>query len=227
MRHSALLMMSPGRIRDQVAGRLRQHKVAAPVADNLVEGLQLLLEERPDVTVFDFTLDGVEGMDSCNSVGRHTDTHIIALGDENGRPPVSMVLDEGVDDYLSRPFGAFELVARVRALIRRLKEYSVAERLAMRCGDIVIDVHSHQVTVAGEAVDLTPKEFELLTALAARPGELVRREELLADVWGFSSEINSRTLDVHIGRLRRKIDRDGAGAGRIATVPRVGYRLAA
>lgn len=227
MRDIALLMMQPGRLRDRVAGRLAQQCIAPRVADSFVEGLQLLLSDRPDVAVFDYTLEGVEEPDTCTRLSRRTGVRIIALGSEDGLPPAAEVIAGGAEDYLARPLNAIELVARVRALIRRLKEYSVAERALMQCGDVVVDSQRHHVTVSGEPVELTPKEFDLLTALASRPGELVRREELLADIWGLPEGITSRTLDVHIGRLRRKIDAEHARSSRIVTVPRVGYRLAA
>ena len=227
MRDVALLMMCPGRTRDRTAVRLTQQSIESRLADGFVEGLESLLADRPDVAVFDFALAEIEAPDACTRLGRKTGVPMIALGDEDGWPPPAPLLEEGVADYIARPFGAIELVARVRSLIRRLKEYSVVERIAAQCGDLVIDVQRHEVTLAGEPVDLTPKEFELLSALAARPGELVRREDLLSEVWGFGEGINTRTLDVHIGRLRRKIDGADAGASRIDTVPRVGYRLAA
>ena len=227
MRHRALLMMPPDRTRDRVAGRLNQQRVIPRVADSFLEGLELLLADRPDVAVLDFALDDLQDHEACARLGARTGARLIALGDESGHPPPADLLAGGADDYLARPFGAIELVARVRALIRRLKEYSVAERLSMSCGHVAMDTQRHEVTVAGEPVELTPKEYDLLAALILRHGELVRREELLAEVWGLGEGITTRTLDVHIGRLRRKIDPEGAGTSRILTVPRVGYRLAA
>ncbi len=227
MRDTILLMMRPDRIRDRVAGRLAQQNLRADVADSLVQGLEIVLAEQPDVTVFDMALDEVSGTQTCHHLGAPSEASLIAIADEDGQPPAAEVLEAGAQDYLTRPFGALELVARIRALLRRLKEYSVAERLCVQCGDLFIDGQRHEVTVAGEPVQLTPKEFELLMALASRPGELLRREELLSDIWGLNEGISTRTLDVHIGRLRRKIEPSADEPSLIVTVPRVGYKLAA
>lgn len=227
MRDNIVLMMCPDLVRDKVATRLRQQSLDTNVADSFVQGLELLLAKSPDVAVLDMTLDGVEGADTCARLERRTDAGLIAIADEDGRPSAAETLDAGAHDYLARPFGAIELVARVRALLRRLKEYSVAARMCLQCGDLIIDARKHEVTLAGEPVDLTPKEFDLLMALAARPGELVRREDLLADIWGLGDGLSSRTLDVHIGRLRRKIEPAVDEPTLILTVPRVGYKLAA
>ncbi len=227
MRDNIILMMRPDVVRDRVAARLRQQSLDANVADGFVQGLELLLAETPDVAVLDMALDGVEGADTCARLGRRTDAGLIAISDDDGRPSAAETLDAGAHDYLARPFGAIELVARVRALLRRLKEYSVAARMCLQCGDLLIDARKHEVTLAGEPVDLTPKEFDLLMALAARPGELVRREDLLSDIWGLGDGLSSRTLDVHIGRLRRKIETSADKPTLILTVPRVGYKLAA
>ncbi|HUS79936.1 MAG TPA: response regulator transcription factor [Armatimonadota bacterium] len=232
MRDKALLMMRPGRTRDRVAARLCQQNVRITVADEFVAGLQLLLADRPDVALLDLTISGVDGPDACARVGRRANVGLIAVADEDGCPPAAEVLDCGAADYVARPLSPAELVARIRALLRRIKEYSLAAALSLQCGDLAIDGGRHEVTIAGEPLDLTPKEFDLLMALASRPGQLISREDLLRDVWGLREGINTRTLDVHIGRLRRKLGRTpGVGAanapGLIVTVPRVGYKLAA
>lgn len=223
----ALLMMQPGRDRDRVAGRLGQQKVVSRVVDSFLDGLELLLTDRPDVAVVDLGLEDIRDHEDCALLCQRAGARVIALSDDAGRPPAAELLGEGVDDYLTRPFSALELVARVRALIRRVKEYSAVTRACLQCGEIVIDTHRREVVVAGRPVELTPKEFDLLIALAARPGELLRREELLQEVWGYGEGVTTRTLDVHIGRLRRKIDDQNTPTSRIITVPRVGYRLAA
>ncbi|MBD3292933.1 MAG: hypothetical protein GF393_08425 [Armatimonadia bacterium] len=151
---------------------------------------------------------------------------LIALGDRREVDPAD-VLRAGADDFLAQPASPLELVARVRALLRRLREYCAASVATIDLGDVTVRCDRHEVLVRGERVELTPKEFDLLTALARGAGELVEREELLERVWGYDEAVCSRTLDVHVGRLRKKIERDPSTPRLIVTVPRVGYRMAA
>lgn len=136
------------------------------------------------------------------------------------------VLMAGADECLQAAIAPAELVARLRAQLRRDREYSAVQKgLVYEFQGVRLDTGSHEVTLAGRRVELTPKEFQLLAALAAGAGRPLRREDLLQEVWGYSREIATRTLDVHIGRLRQKIEPDPARPGLIVTVPGVGYKL--
>ncbi|MFW5868716.1 MAG: winged helix-turn-helix domain-containing protein, partial [Armatimonadota bacterium] len=149
------------------------------------------------------------------------------LGDGRVDVDAADVLRAGADDFMSHPVSASELVARVRALLRRLREYCEISPGLIDIGEVTMRCDRHEVMVRGEPVALTPKEFDLLRELARGAGNLVEREALLERIWGYDESISTRTLDVHVGRLRKKIERDPSSPRLILTVPRLGYRIAA
>lgn len=225
MTGTALLVMSPDHVRRSLADNLRERRVIVETAGSADDARGKDILGDADVVVFDLTMAG-DGAALCARMRSAARGGLIALGDPAGHTLASEALRAGADDFVPHPPSPDELAARVRALIRRLREYcSSAARIEL--GDVLVDCERHQVWVRGESVALTPKEFELLRELADNAGGLVAREELLREVWGFDESIASRTLDVHIGRLRKKIESDPSRPSLIVTVPRVGYRMAA
>jgi len=224
---AALLVVRPGQARAQTVNRLRLQSVEVLTADSLASALEEHESSHPDVVVLDLSLADVVGLASCARVREALQCTLIVIGDELARNDPAEVLRAAADDYLARPYRPLELAARVRAALRRINEYSAGVGMCVEVGPLVIDVARHEVAVRGEAVELAPKEFELLLALASHPNELLRREELLARVWGYDGSLSTRTLDVHIGRIRKKIERDRTRPELILTVPRLGYKLAA
>ena len=224
---AALLVVRPGQARAQTVNRLRLQSVEVLTADSLASALEEHESSHPDVVVLDLSLADVVGLASCARVREALQCTLIVIGDELARNNPAEVLRAAADDYLARPYRPLELAARVRAALRRINEYSAGVGMCVEVGPLVIDVARHEVAVRGEAVELAPKEFELLLALASHPNELLRREELLARVWGYDGSLSTRTLDVHIGRIRKKIERDRTRPELILTVPRLGYKLAA
>lgn len=224
---AALLVVRPGQARAQTVNRLRLQSVEVLTADSLASALEEHESSHPDVVVLDLSLADVVGLASCARVREALQCMLIVIGDELARNDPAEVLRAAADDYLARPYRPLELAARVRAALRRINEYSAGVGMCVEVGPLVIDVARHEVAVRGEAVELAPKEFELLLALASHPNELLRREELLARVWGYDGSLSTRTLDVHIGRIRKKIERDRTRPELILTVPRLGYKLAA
>jgi len=173
------------------------------------------------LVILDLGLPDQDGLEVCRQLrARFPTPQILILTARGDEADVVLGLDAGADDYLVKPFRLAELLARVRVCTRRTED----DRDRAVVGDLVVDVGAHTVSVAGEEVELRPKEFDLLAALARNAGRVVRRERLLADVWDEHWFGSTKTLDIHIWALRRKLDRPEA-ASRISTVRGVGYRL--
>jgi phosphate regulon transcriptional regulator PhoB len=189
------------------------------------EALQRVKAATPDLVVLDLMLPGMDGLDVCRRLrsdpgsARVPIIMLTAKADEVDRV---LGLEMGADDYVVKPFSPKELVARVRAVLRRARPASTAQVLSG--GAITLDTARHHVTVGGAPVELTPKEFELLHALLESAGRVLSREHLLSKVWGYAraDEIESRTVDVHVRRLRAKL---GDESRRITTVKSIGYRF--
>jgi DNA-binding response OmpR family regulator len=187
--------------------------------------LRLVREQHPDLVVLDLMLPGLDGLEVCRRLRREVATQglpIIMLTAKAEEVDRVVGLELGADDYVVKPFSPRELVARIKALLRRTQE--IGGPPTRRAGTLEVHEERHQVTVAGQFVELTPKEFGLLAALMRAGGRVLSREQLLEGVWGYASaaEIESRTVDVHVRRLREKL---GPEARRIVTIKAVGYRF--
>jgi two-component system, OmpR family, alkaline phosphatase synthesis response regulator PhoP len=180
---------------------------------------------KPDLLVLDLGLPGRDGLDVAREIRRWSNTPIVMLtarGDETDRV---VGLELGADDYVVKPFSPKELVARIRAVLRRTR---AAERGAevLRAGDVEIDTGKMRVTVAGRAVELTPTEFQLLSTLVAEPGRVFTRGQLLDAVHGVAIESYERAIDAHVKNIRRKIEPQPGSPRYLVTVHGVGYRFA-
>jgi two-component system response regulator RegX3 len=221
---TALLLMSDDLTRAQIAAGLRERRIDIALttcAQQIVSG-----EPAYDLAVVELALVQQDPCELCGKLREAGLPGLILIG-ERGRHDPADLLRAGADDYVEQPPGPAELIARVRSLLRRLQEYGVRPPAVMDLGEISVHCERYEVKVRGRSVTLTPKEFDLLRELARAGGELVERAELLERVWGTDDLIASRTLDVHVGRLRRKIEADPAHPRLIVTVPRLGYRIAA
>lgn len=221
----AVVLMSSDEARESTVAGLREWRIDVRTAGGIEEVGQSA--DRADVAVVDLAYDRADGCGVCAELRESGLPGLIALGDPDGRADAADVLRAGADDFMAHPASTAELIARIRALLRRLREYCVSSASVLDLGEITVHRDRHEVMVRGENVSLTPKEFDLLCALARGAGELVERDELLERVWGYDESVSSRTLDVHVGRLRKKIERDPSSPRLIVTVPRVGYRIAA
>lgn len=197
------------------------------VAEDGEDGLRQALACAPDLVVLDLMLPGMGGYDVLRRLraeGRRTPVLILtARGEEHD---VVLGFDGGADDYVVKPFSTLELLARIRALLRRAGDASEADGRTERFGEVEIDLRSRSVTRAGEQVALTPKEFDLLVALVKRRGEVARRADLLDEVWGWANtDVRTRTVDIHVAELRRKLEDDPAEPRHLLTVRKVGYRF--
>lgn len=220
----ALLLMSCDGTREHTAAGLLERRIDVELARRIEDVTDRT--DYPDVAVVELALGGGAGYDLCTDLREAGLPGLIALGDRR-KVDAADILRAGADDFMTQPASPLELIARVRALLRRLREYCAQPPSVIDLGEVTVRCDRHEVLVRGERVELTPKEFELLTALARGAGELVEREVLLDRVWGYHEAVCSRTLDVHVGRLRKKIERDPSSPRLIVTVPRVGYRMAA
>jgi two-component system, OmpR family, phosphate regulon response regulator PhoB len=189
------------------------------------EGLLKIEEEVPDLVVLDWMLPKVSGVEVCRQLRARPDTRrtpVIMLTARGEEADKVRGLDTGADDYVVKPFAMSELAARIRALLRRTRPELVEEKLEY--ADLVLDRAEHRVTRAGRDVHLGPTEYRLLDFLMQRPGRVFSRERLLDAVWGPNTYVEVRTVDVHVGRLRKALSRPGA-KDLIRTVRSAGYAL--
>jgi DNA-binding response OmpR family regulator len=188
------------------------------------EAVALVRCERPDVVVLDLMLPGIDGIEACRRIRSFSDAYVIILTARAEDIDKIVGLATGADDYMTKPFSPGELVARVRALLRRPR--GVAETSAVRrFGALEIDPLAHEVRLDGAVVELTRLEFELLDALSAEPRVAFTRGQLLARVWGTSWFGDDHVVDVHVANLRRKLGDDAVEPRFVRTVRGVGYRM--
>ncbi|MEL7207787.1 MAG: response regulator transcription factor [Actinomycetota bacterium] len=187
------------------------------------KALDEVRRRRPDLVLLDVMMPRVDGLDVCRVLRYESEIPIIMLTARSTEDDLLLGLDIGADDYITKPFSPRELVARVRALLRRSTTEGAQGELTI--GPLHIDVGRHQVTMAGHAVELTPKEFAILAALAAAPGQAFSRHMLLEEAFGFDYDGLERTIDVHVANLRKKIEPDPAEPTFLRTVYGVGYKM--
>jgi DNA-binding response OmpR family regulator len=188
------------------------------------QALEMAREKRPDLIVLDLMLPGLDGMDVCRLLRDESDVPILMLTARASDEDKLRGFDVGADDYLTKPFNPRELVARVRAILRRAEGEQEPPR-DLRFGDLEINVMRHEVRLRGSPVNLTPTEFRILTTMAQEPGRAFSRVELLERAFGYDYEGLERTVDVHIMNIRRKIEPEPRRPRYIVTVPGVGYRF--
>ena len=186
--------------------------------------LTIARHEKPDLVVLDLMLPKMDGLDVCRILRRESDVPVIMLtarGEETDR---LIGLELGADDYITKPFSPRELVARVRAVLRRASG-EVRNQGVLRVGELEIDLEGHKATLKGEALQLTRYEFNILAALARHPGQTFTRAQLLDKLHGYAYEGFDRSIDAHIRNLRRKLEADSADPHYILTVYGVGYKF--
>jgi DNA-binding response OmpR family regulator len=203
-----------------VAARLRAEGFAVEVAHDGPGGVALCDRLRPDLVILDLMLPGLDGLEVCRRVQRDRPVPVLMLTARDDEADVLVGLGVGADDYVTKPFSPRELVARVRALLRRVERRPGPAGEAVRVGVLEIDPATRRVELRGAPIHLTPTEFDLLGLLAGRPGVVFTREQLLAEVWGYRDGSGHRTVDSHVRGLRRKL-----GPELVRTVHGIGYAL--
>nr|WP_083584198.1 MtrAB system response regulator MtrA [Corynebacterium sp. NML130628] len=191
-----------------------------PVTDG-AEAVQAFHEYEPDLILLDLMLPGMNGIDICKAIRRESSVPIVMLTAKTDTVDVVLGLESGADDYITKPFKPKELVARIRARLRRTDEEPGD---VIEIADLVIDVPQHMVTRNGEEIALTPLEFDLLLEMAKKPNQVHSRDELLESVWGYRNNSDTRLVNVHVQRLRSKIEHDHEHPEIIQTVRGVGYK---
>ena len=201
-----------------VAARLRTEGFEVAVAHDGPQGVDLCRSYDPDLVVLDLMLPGLDGIEVCREIQRDRPVPVVMLTARDSETDKLVGLGVGADDYMTKPFSPRELVARIRAVLRRFDRAPQPDAAAIRYGAFELDPARHAVTLAGRDVHLTPTEFDLLHFLAKTPHVVYGRPRLLREVWGYRGDAGARTVDSHVRALRRKL-----GAEVIRTVHGIGY----
>lgn len=225
--HRILIVEDEPGLADSVRYALEAEGFDVTVGASGVSGLELARNSSPDLVLLDLMLPEMSGLDVCRQIRSSSDVPIIMLTAKDSEADKVSGLELGADDYMTKPFSMRELIARVRANLRRSAKSGVLSdsNEVLRGGEIELDIDAHVTRVGGEEVDLRPKEFELLESLMRRKNRLAARHTLIDDVWGPSYFGDTKTLDVHIKRLREKLERDPTNPTHIVTVRGLGYKF--
>jgi DNA-binding response OmpR family regulator len=212
---------------DTLRYNLRKEGHDVVTAVDGAEALAVARRDKPDLIILDIMLPKLSGFEVCRILRKEMTTPILMLTAKDEEIDKVVGLEIGADDYMTKPFSMRELLARVGAMLRR-SEMAVGPAVAAEVliiGDLEIDVARHRASLGGTTLELTPKEFDLLTFLAKNKGFVFSREQLLEKVWGYDFAGDTRTVDVHIRWLRRKIEREPTEPERLVTVRGTGYKL--
>lgn len=207
---------------------LRREGFEVTVAREGVEAVELFDREQPDLVLLDLWLPKKSGIDVCREIRARSSVPIIIVSARSSETDMVVGLEIGADDYVTKPFAMRELVARIRAVLRRSRNTGlpVAGTGALESEGLVLDLERHELRKEGEVVSLTLKEWELLELLMANAGRVLTRETLVSRVWGAGYPAETKSLDVHVKRLRSKIEDDPSRPTRIVTIRGLGYKFA-
>lgn len=219
-----LAVEDDGRIRAAVKLALEDEGWTVDEAASGEEAVILFLREPSDVVLIDIMLPGIDGFELCRTIRRSSDVPIVMVTARSDTHDVVAGLEAGADDYLTKPFAPKELSARIRALLRRARP-SIPGQSKLTFGELEVMPEEGMILRGGEEVHLTKTEFRLICELAQNPGKVLSREQLLDQVWGYGYFGDGRLVDVHIRRLRTKVEDDPANPRHVVTVRGLGYRL--
>ena len=205
-------------IASAIAARLRKEGFRVEIAADGPGGVELCSKVRPDVVILDLMLPGFDGLEVCRRIQRDRPVPVLMLTARDSETDMLVGLGVGADDYMTKPFSTRELVARVHVLLRRVDRSPGPAGTPLKIHGLDIDPGRREAKISDEVIHLTPIEFDLLYKLASRPGIVFSREQLLAEVWGYPDDASARTVDSHVGALRRKL-----GPELIRTAHGVGY----
>ena len=195
------------------------------VAKDGPEAVRLAHRHKPDLAILDITMPGIDGLEVCTRLRHELGTPVILLTARDSEIDKIVGLEVGADDYVTKPFSPRELIARIKAVLRRAKSPAAAPTARLLAGPLALDPATHEVFLCEALITLTSKEFTLLEYLLRNTGLALSRHAILDHVWGYDYYGDPRTVDVHIRRLREKVESDPAAPKLIVTVPGVGYKL--
>ena len=225
---SILLVEDEENIREALKYILTQENYSVTIASDGSEGLSLAQELNPDLILLDVMLPEIDGMELCKIIRRASDVPIIMLTARSEEVDKVLGLEIGADDYITKPFSKHELLARIRAVLRRVtsntEQHEVTSEI-LQSGKITLNKKSHIVTIHGINLDFSPREFSLLQLLMENQNRALSRDQMLESIWGEDWYGDTRTVDVHVRWLRQKIEVDSANPKIIVTVRGVGYRF--
>lgn len=224
MRETILVVEDSEAIRLPLVYLIQQEGYEVLQAADGPEALLRFGSTEPDLILLDLMLPGLNGLDVCRAIRQKSPVPIIMLTAKDTEADIVAGLELGADDYMTKPYSAAELKARIRAVLRRKAQPDEKEDV-VTAGDIVIDIDRHIVMVAGEEVAMPLKEFELLSYLAENAGRVLTRGQLIDQVWGEGYFGDTKTLDVHIKRVRAKIEADPNNPAKLVTIRGLGYKL--
>ncbi len=228
MADKVLIVEDDANLLEAIKYNLRKDGYDVVTASDGEMALEIAREEKPDILLLDIMLPKLSGFEVCRILRKEMTVPILMLTAKADETDKIVGLEIGADDYITKPFSMRELMARVRAMLRRSKmtELPSAERtVPLKNGDLEVDIARHQATLSGAALELSPKEFDLLVFLAKNKGLVFSREQLLEKVWGYDFAGDTRTVDVHIRWLRQKIEQDASHPQYLMTVRGTGYKL--
>ncbi len=196
-------------------------------AENGFTGVERVREFQPDLVILDINMPGMDGFEACSYIREFSDAAVIMLTASGAESDKIRALDQGADDYLTKPFGIGELLARVRAVMRRRSDAQLPtdRQDLVQADDLSVDLEHRRVSFSGQEVKLTPTEYSLLRYLVTHPDQVVRHRELLSNVWGAEYLDDTEYLRVYMGRLRRKLEHDPVNPQHLLTEAGVGYRF--
>jgi two-component system response regulator MtrA len=220
-RGSVLVVDDDASLAEMLSIVLRQEGFDSRIVGRGDVALDAFRDYRPDLVLLDLMLPGKDGIDVCKEIRAESGVPIVMLTAKGDTVDVVVGLESGADDYIVKPFKPKELIARVRARVRR---NDVTQDEGLTIGDVSIDVAGHSVTRGDEPINLTPLEFDLLVCLARKPWQVFTREVLLEQVWGYRHSADTRLVNVHVQRLRSKVEHDPENPEVVVTVRGVGYK---
>jgi DNA-binding response OmpR family regulator len=224
-KRTILLIEDEEAISEPLAAALAREGFDTLVAGTAAKGLELFAARTPDLVLLDVMLPDGDGRDLLRRIRETSRTPVVMLTARGEEMDRVLGLELGADDYVTKPFSAAELAARIRAVLRRSAETAAPTEAVLEAGDVRVDLDTHVATRAGEPLELTVKEFELLRVLLEHAGKVVKRDDLVHEVWDPAWFGSTKTLDVHVSALRKKLGDDPAAPRYIHTVRGVGFRF--